>query len=243
MSKTEHGVTLLELLIAITLLSLLSVAMFTAMRLGLSAFDRADNKLMLNRRAAGAQRILQSEIEGLIPVKAACGSGNPMAPVSPYQTTTFFGGQPEALHLVSGFSLQEGWRGKPQVLEMFVIPGESGGVRLVLNEFPYTGAYSTGRMCGMQPGDAVPQFPPPQAGPLSFVLADKLEYCRFSYLAASADPTKAPVWRPAWTEQEWPLAVRVEMAPLNPDPSQVQPITITAPIHLIRRPDRVYEDR
>jgi prepilin-type N-terminal cleavage/methylation domain-containing protein len=241
--KRQLGVTLLELLIAVTLLSLLSVAMFTAMRLGLSAFTKTDDKLMANRRAAGAQRILQSEIEGLIPTKVACGGDNPLAPAGAGENMPFFGGEPEALHLVSGFSVQQGWRGQPQILEMFVIPGEDRGVRLVVNELPYTGPYSTGRMCRARPADAMPQFRPPQAGPLSFVLADKLAYCRFAYLMADPDPTKAPVWKPVWTEQTFPLAVRVEMAPLDPDPSQVQPITITAPIHLIRRPDRVYVDR
>lgn len=243
MRRTEQGVTLLELLIAVTLLSLLSVAMFSALRLGLSAFDKADNKLMANRRAAGAQRILQSEIEGLIPVKVACGATDPSAPVSPYGALPFFGGAPEALHLVSAFSLQEGWRGNPRILEMFVIPGESRGVRLVVNEIPYSGSYSAGRLCRSGPADGMPQFLPAQAGPLSFVLADKLEYCRFSYLEPNIDPSKPPRWKPTWTEQVLPVAIRVEMAPLDPDPSQVQPITITAPLHLIRRPDRVYEDR
>ena len=47
MKHSARGVTLLELLIAVTLLSLLSVAMFTAMRIGLSAFTKADDKLMM----------------------------------------------------------------------------------------------------------------------------------------------------------------------------------------------------
>jgi prepilin-type N-terminal cleavage/methylation domain-containing protein len=75
MKRSARGVTLLELLIAVTLLSLLSVAMFTAMRIGLSAFTKADDKLMMNRRTAGAQRILQSQLEGLVPAMALCGVG------------------------------------------------------------------------------------------------------------------------------------------------------------------------
>ena len=43
------------------------------------------------------------------------------------------------------FSLQEAWRGQPQILELFVIPGENGeGVRLVVNEIPYTGPVGAG---------------------------------------------------------------------------------------------------
>lgn len=58
----ERGVTLLEVLIAVTLLSLLSVAMVLAMRIGLNSYERAGTRLMDNRRVAGAQRILQDEI-------------------------------------------------------------------------------------------------------------------------------------------------------------------------------------
>ena len=43
------------------------------------------------------------------------------------------------MRLVSTFSLQQGWRGPAEILEMFVIPGEDGeGVRLVVNETPYS---------------------------------------------------------------------------------------------------------
>jgi prepilin-type N-terminal cleavage/methylation domain-containing protein len=241
MRRAEKGVTLLELLLAVTLLSLLSVAMFTAMRLGLSAFTKTDDKLMLNRRAAGAQRILQSELEGIMPVKVFCGP-NQLNPVTQSGGMMFFAGRPDAVHLVSTFSLQDGWRGRPQILEMFVIPGEDRGVRLVVNEIPYTGFFSAGQLCQTRP-DGLPQFPPDQAGPASFVLADKLAYCRFWYLVPPPDPNQRPAWTLQWSQPGLPLAIRVEMAPLDPDPSQVQPITITAPVHLIRNPDITYVDR
>jgi hypothetical protein len=32
------------------------------------------------------------------------------------------------------------------------------------------------------------------------------------------------------------------MAPLHPDPSRIQPITVTAPIHIRRDPEKKYED-
>ena len=55
------------------------------------------------------------------------------------------------MRLVSTFSLQQAWRGQPQILELFVIPGEDGnGVRLVVNEIPYAGP-SGGRSA--VPGD------------------------------------------------------------------------------------------
>ena len=233
----RRGVTLLELLLAVTLLSLLSVAMFTAMRIGLNAFTKADDKLMTNRRVAGAQRILQSELEGLIPAMALCG----VAPDNGGGTRlTFFEGQPAEVRLVSTFSLQQGWRGQPQILEIFVIPGEQQGVRLVVNEMPYTGSLGAGRLCKEK--DGLPLFLPVSAGPQSFVLADKLAFCRFSYLGHAPDPNQPDIWRPVWKEKVLPLAVRIDMAPLETDASQVQPASMIAPIYLHRDPEIPYGD-
>ena len=230
----ERGVTLLEVLIAVTLLSLLSVAMFMSMRIGLNSFAKADTRLMDNRRVAGAQRIVEDEIEGMMPVMATCmGPGGGAGPRMP-----FFQGEPDVMRLVTGFSLQGGWRGQPQILEMFVIAGESGrGVRLVANETLYTGPPGAGRFC-----TGPRQFIPANAGAQSFVLADKLGYCRFRYLMAPASAGQPPEWKEIWTIQQWPLAVRIEMAPLEADPSRVQPISVVAPVRVHRNPEIRYED-
>jgi len=237
MRRLERGVTLLELLLAVTLLALLSVAMFTAMRIGLNAFIKADDKLMMNRRVAGAQRILQSELQGLVPAIAQCAASPENAGGT---RLSFFEGQPAELRLVSTFSLQQGWRGQPQILEIFVIRGEQQGVRLVVNEIPYTGSLSAGQLCREQNG--LPQFLPVAAGPQSFVLADKLAFARFSYLGPAPNASQPEIWTPVWKEKVLPLAVRIEMAPLEADPSQVQPISITAPTYLHRNPEIPYAD-
>ena len=234
--RSERGVTLIEVLIAVTLLGLLSVAMFTAMRIGLTAFGRTDDKLMANRRAAGAQRILQDEFEGFMPVMALCGAATEQMTRLP-----FFQGQPDAMRLISTFSLQQGWRGQPQILELMVIPAEDRGVRLVVNEIPYTGPRGAGQLCSPQ-GGLVPKFLPIAPGPKSFVLADKLAYCRFSYFMPRLAPELPATWKAAWTGPYWPGGVRVEMAPLDADPSRVQPISITAQIPIHRSPEIPYAD-
>ncbi len=230
----ERGVTLLEVLIAVTLLSLLSVAMFMAMRIGLNSYAKADTRLMDNRRVAGAQRIVEDEIEGMMPVMATCmGAAGGTGPRIP-----FFQGEPDVMRLVSAYSLQGAWRGQPQILELFVVPGENGqGVRLVVNETLYTGPLGAGRFC-----TGPRQFVPVNAGALSFVLADKLAYCRFAFLMPAANPGQAPQWKQIWTAQTWPLAVRIDMAPLEADPSRVQPISVVAPVRVHRSPEIRYED-
>ena len=251
MRRTDRsGTTLIEILIAITLLSLLSVAMLFAMRIGLNTFSKTSAKLMEDRRVGGAQRILLEEIEGMEPVSAPCigSQQNLDFQQSAPQSIGFFQGQPEAMRLVSTFSLQLGWRGLPQILELLVIPCENGqGVRLVVNEVPYTGPPSAGRLCLVfvpDPitGAATPQFAPILAGPQSFVLADQLAFCRFSFLSPGPQPGLPPVWTPAWSAVGWPRGVRVEMAPLEPYRTRLQPITVTAPVRLLRTPGFQYAD-
>src|SRR5437870_4671801 len=118
--RTQAGVTLMELLIAVTLLSLVSVGMLFALRIGLNTYGKTQTHLMDDRRVAGAQRILTEQIEGMIPLQAECGGKG---------LTPFFQGEPDRMRLISTFSLQEAWRGQPQILELFVIPGDNGGVR------------------------------------------------------------------------------------------------------------------
>lgn len=238
--RRSAGVTLMEVLIAVTLLSLLSAGMVMAMRIGLNVFGKANTRLMDNRRVMGAQRVLEQELQGLIPVVAAC-TGVP-------GRFGFFQGEPGNMRLATAFSLNQGWRGQPQLLAMMVIPGEDGkGVRLVVNESPYTGPLSAGVLCiGAMPdpllGRPVYNFLPMQPTENSFVLADKMAYCRFSYYGPGRGPNDPPQWTPRWAGPGWPWGVRIEMAPLEPDPGRVQPITVMAPMSLFRSPEIEYGD-
>lgn len=238
--RRSAGVTLMEVLIAVTLLSLLTTGMVLAMRIGLNVFAKTNTRLMDNRRVAGAQRVLEQELAGLVPVVAAC-AGAP-------SKFGFFQGEPANMRLVTTFSLGQGWRGQPQLIELMVIPGEEGqGVRLIVNEIPYTGPRSAGAFCtgaGVDPmlGRVVFHFLPIRPTPDSFVLADRMAYCRFSYYAPGRTEADPPVWVTQWPGPKWPYGIRIEMAPLQPDPSRLQPITVMVPITIFRAPDIEYDD-
>lgn len=246
---SQAGTTLIEVLIAVTLLSLLSVAMAFALRIGINAYQKTTSKLMEDRRVVGAQRILEEELEGIVPAVTPCGQAVPSAQPDA-NWFAFFQATPSLMRLVSTFSLQQAWRGSPRILELFVIPRDDGpGVRLVVNELPYYGPLAAGRLCtglsdGAGSGFKLPQFLPVNAGTQSFVLADKLAYCRFNYLWQLPKPTEAnPVmWSPTAINSGWPLAVRVEMAPLTADPGTLQPLTVTAALHLHLSPTIPYGD-
>jgi prepilin-type N-terminal cleavage/methylation domain-containing protein len=249
-SPNQAGVTLIEVLVAVTLLSMLSVAMLFALRIGLMAYSKTNAKLMDNRRVAGAQRILEQELQGIVPAVGPC-SGMPEAAPGPTPngpTFGFFQATAQTMRLVSTFSLQQAWRGRPQILELFVVPRDDGqGVRLVVNEIPYFGPLAAGRLCtGMAPdpatGISMPHFLPVLSGPNSFVLADKLAFCQFAYLWQPRKVDDPIVWSPVALNSGWPIAVRVQMAPFQADPSVLQPLTVTAALHLHLSPAIPYVD-
>jgi hypothetical protein len=160
----------------------------------------------------------------------------------------FFEGQAQAMRFVSTYSLEEAARGYPRILEFQTIPGEpNGGLRLIVNESLYSGPLSVGATClGLLPdpslgGALVPQYRAIEPGPHSFVLADHLAFCRFSYKERL--PPQAPEsWVTEYRRPRLPAAVRVEMAPLVADPSRVPLAGVTVPIYVSRMPNVRYTD-
>jgi prepilin-type N-terminal cleavage/methylation domain-containing protein len=235
--KKRAGVTLLELLLAVSLLGLLSAGILTALHTGVNAMGKANARLMDNRRMVSVQQILDEQIAGFIPVMAGCLVGDGRPPIA----MPFFQGEPRSMRFVSSFSLGEGWRGLAQVLEFQVIPGENGqGVRLVVNEHTYTGPLSAGAFClglGMDQtlGVQAPLFRPILVGPQSFVLADRLASCRFSYREVQPAP-EGDRWVERWILPRWPSAVRIDMVPLAANTTRILPMSITEPIRITALP-------
>lgn len=238
----RSGVTLIEVMIAVSLLSLLSLGILMSLRVGMGALDRTNRRLMNNRRVAGTQRILAEQLAGFMPVVALAGP-----PPGGHVKVPFFEGREQAMRFVSSYSLSEASRGIPQVLEFQVIPGEEGrGVRLVVNENPYMGPRSAGVFClgpGADPelGVSTQRFLPISIGPTSFVLADRLAFCRFSFLGVVPNKN-LEIWLPNWIYPKWPAGIRIEMASLDTDPVSLKPVTITAPVRVNRDPDFEYAD-
>jgi prepilin-type N-terminal cleavage/methylation domain-containing protein len=235
MRRPRAGLTLLEVMIAVALLSFLSLGIMLALRIGLNALDKANRKLMADRRISGAQRILQEQLAGFMPVVGLFA----LSPDAPGQKFPFFEGRAQSMRFVSSYSLGEAGRGLPQVLEFQVIPGDADGVRLVVNENIYTGPRSAGRFSlgpGPDPelGVATMRYLPISVGSGSFVLADRLAYCRFAYYGVQIG-SPFEQWKPAWVPPDkWPMGIRIEMASLDLNPGNLKPLTITVPVHVDR---------
>jgi len=70
----------------------------TALRVGVNGMVKANARLMDNRRAAGAQRILEDQIAGFMPVVANCVRGADRPCRLP-----FFQGEPQSMRFVSSY--------------------------------------------------------------------------------------------------------------------------------------------
>lgn len=220
--NSERGVTLIELMIAITLVAALSTGMLMAMRTGLLTLQKTDDRLQANRRVMSVNQILSRQIGGVMPIPGACGP--------------IFNGDSQTLRLASTYSMSEGSRGDPRLVELVVIPGDLGGLRLIVNEFLYSGPFSTAVFCGNTLTTR------PKATPQSFVLADRLASCRILYKESRPDTPVSGEWLPAWNRPNLPAAVRVEMVPLAPDPARLPLLTVTIPLHINREVMAPYAD-
>jgi hypothetical protein len=237
-SHPESGVTLIEILIAVSLLSLLSVGMLIAMRIGFNTMDKVDTRLISNRRVSYARRIIENEIAGYTYTTAEWHSQE-----NALRTLVFNQWEPQTMRFVTSYSLQDAWRGRPQIAALQVIPGEDGnGVRLIVNETPYTGSAQAGQTVTAIDADSTVHFAPVIPGPQSFVLADRLAYCRFWYLEQESEPPF--IWRPDWVKrQQLPLGIRIDMAPLDSSPADLHVSTVTVALNVNLTPGAIYGDQ
>jgi prepilin-type N-terminal cleavage/methylation domain-containing protein len=225
----QRGFTLIELMISITLVAAISAGMLMAMRAGLLTLEKVDARLQSNRRVMSVEQILSRELGGVMPVTGQCGNAaGPLVPI--------FNGADAGLLLVSSYSMAEGARGYPRILQLAVVPSDRGGVRLIVNESLYTGPASTAPFCFEN------AFVPPQLTPQTFVLADRLAYCHISYQEYLVQTPNLEQWLPVWNKPDLPSAVHVDMAPLVSDTATLPLVSVTVPIHVTRQVMSPYAD-
>lgn len=216
---TQRGFTMLELLIAITLLSAVIGGLFVALRNGLMSLDRVDARLLANRRAVAIDALLHNQIAGAMPVRGQCNGS--LMPV--------FRGGPAAMLLVSSYSMGEGARGGPRILFYRILPDPQGGLMLTVNEFLFAGPTSTGALC-----DGRADLLPPPDSAETFTIARGLASARFLYQWAPPLLNTRHEWREAWDLLELPRAVRVEMVALRPRADQMPVLSLTVPLRVTR---------
>ena len=218
----------MELMISITLVAAIATGMLMAMRGGLLSLNRIQTRLDENRHGLGIQRILSLQLGGAIPARTGCAG-----PMSPFA----FRGTPSVLQMVSTYSMAEGSRGSPRIVEYQVAPDEGGTVKLLVYERPYAGPSSMAAFCGAS--IAV------QGSTPAFVAATRLAYCRFTYFPTIPETQfRGGAAVDTWLAPNLPSAVHIEMAPAAPDSARLPVVAITAPLYVVRFFDELrYEDK
>jgi len=234
--QKQAGVTLIEMLIAISLVAILVAGLLTAMRTGLITYEKTGARLEANRRTMTVQQMISSQLENAWAVAGACPSSDPEKPAA---MLPFFDGTQSWLRLVTAYSLAEGSRGAPRIVEYQAQPVTGGGFRLVVAEHLYNGPSSTAAYCH----DLQPR--PVQLGSGAMVLADHLSVCRFAYHPAYDPYTfKETPWLDVWDTRvpSLPAAVRLEMKSASPVASRLPVVSFTIPIRAERNPLAQYAD-
>lgn len=231
-ARRQRGVTLVELLIALTLVSMLSVGMLMAMRTSLTTLEKTTARLDDNRRSMAIQQTIERQISSTMPVMGDCGSPGGGAARVP-----IFRGNENALRLVTSYSLEDGARGYPRLVEFRITQDPRGGLRLIANEYLYFGPNSTLTHCSNQMDTA------PEITPQTLVLAGRLATARFVYREFLIDSPLGGAWMPAWTRNNLPSVVRIEMTPLDQSPGHLPVLTLHVPIRVTRDVVAQYADQ
>lgn len=226
----KSGMTLLEVLVAVTLLGLLSVGLLMSFRMGADSWQSTRDRLMLDRRIATANQILHSTLAGMIPVagEALYGQG------AQRRRFLFFQGEPHSMRFVSSYSVTGGVRGGLHVVELQVV-NSTRGRRVLLNQSPFVGPQGLERFVDgffRDPDLRVirPNFRPIMSHAGSLVIADELEDCAFRYLERQSGVEMSTTWLPIWTNnRQLPQAVAINVLPRG-DGNRLRPVSIAVPV-------------
>ena len=162
----QRGVTLIELMIAVSITAVITVGLLFALRTSIVAYEKTSARLHSNREQLSRNQILSRELGGAMPVMSTCGTSN----------VPYFFGASDSLRMISSYSIAEGFRGYPQILDFETRRTSSGALQLVVTEYPYTGPASTAPLCASSSS-----YGSSEGASEPFVLADDLLSCAFSY--------------------------------------------------------------
>ena len=108
--QSRAGMTLIELLIAVTLFGAISASMGVVLNIAFTSMNKIDAKVDFNRRVIASQRTLDQILQGLIPMVVPCG-GRPIGIAANPASATF----------LSSHSLGGGSRGRPSTRSASVV--------------------------------------------------------------------------------------------------------------------------
>lgn len=215
--RYRKGFTLLEVVVAISIMGLLSVMVFSSLRLALNSYDRGQKRIESEAISRALSDHMKRQIASLFPLVPTAGMGiseqagnmginNPLIQMNAegsqgnrLQQPLLFYGQPESMTFISVVPLVHVNSPGLVIVRYGLARDETGGFYLGAMEMPYTGIESFIMMTES-----------PQGKPLPII--EGIEQVRFSYYGF--DPVRQGFfWYQHWNGSEAmavPSAVRIE---------------------------------
>ena len=227
--QRQSGMTLIEVLVAVTLLGLLSVGLVTSFQVAASSWQSTRERLTLDHRIATANQILQSSLAGMIPLKGEAPDAG-----SQRRRFLFFQGESQSMRFVTSHSVLEGARGGLNVVELQIVDSPRGR-RVLLNQSSYQGPlglarYIDGFYRDPELRGTRPLFRPIVPYATSLIIIDELEDCNFRYLEEPVGIEPPTTWVPVWQDLlKLPKAVAINVMP-KLDGVRLRPVSIAVPV-------------
>ena len=198
----QAGFTLLELLVAITLLGALMAALFGALRLGTRVWETGETRLDASARVQVVQDFLRQQLGQTVPMVELAGSGRSSG-------TMLFVGTGTGLRFVS--MLPEHLGAGARIMELALRePQEGGSTDLVIRIEPLDPA------AGDEASDSDER-----------VLIEGIESLEITYFGPE-NPNATAVWWQEWQQQrDLPRLIRVRVG-FPPDDHRIWPELIIA---------------
>ena len=230
--KIQDGFTLLELLVSMTIVSLLATTILFGWRIAAGAWGRANQLVEDQRRVVAIHQVLATQMAEMTPV----------APSSRViSTVVFFQGERQTARFLSRYSLLNRSRSGLYRIEYQIADGSDGVHQLLVNEVPASSSNDIASLLTgteQRPEGMLLRFAPFERSSQTRVLLDDLTDAHFEYYRPAR--VQGPSgWVSEWISQgnELPRAMAIRFTPQQVA-GQLQPVSIVAGIENYSRVQR-----
>ena len=218
------GFTLMELLVSMTVLSLLVTTILFSWRIAAGAWQKASTHLERSRTVLAVNHLLQEQMASMVPYHVVTSTGI---------QSLFFQGEGQVARFLSRYSMAGRMNSGLYRIEYQIVDGPDGTKQLLMNEYTVRSREELASL--MTPPDPslatqLFRFAPFQRTPQTFMLIEGLKECRFEYYKPPLLPDPGS-WVSRWTSIQADLpqgmAIRI-VAPA--DSADLKPVSIVAAI-------------